>query len=127
MSDAVTPSSVPAGWYPDTQGRMRWWDGATWTEHFAPVAPVVGARPSNGTAIASMVLGITGFALSLTIVLIVVALPMAVVGLILGMVGLSKSKQLGGVGRAQAWAGVILCGLPFALYAASWLSSAVFG
>jgi MFS family permease len=27
---------TPAGWYPDPGGRMRWWDGNTWTEHTAP-------------------------------------------------------------------------------------------
>ncbi|MGV8882516.1 MAG: DUF2510 domain-containing protein [Rhodoglobus sp.] len=46
----VTPSSVPAGWYPDPAGtpRQRWWDGNAWTEHYneAPVAtqPYAGAQ-----------------------------------------------------------------------------------
>lgn len=32
-----TPGSpTPAGWYPDPGGRMRWWDGSTWTDHTAP-------------------------------------------------------------------------------------------
>jgi uncharacterized RDD family membrane protein YckC len=31
----------PAGWYPDTTtpGQQRYWDGAAWTEHVAPLAP----------------------------------------------------------------------------------------
>lgn len=29
-------SSTPAGWYPQEDGRQRYWDGERWTEHFAP-------------------------------------------------------------------------------------------
>jgi hypothetical protein len=33
--------SSPAGWYPQSDGQQRYWDGEMWTEHFAPgVAPV---------------------------------------------------------------------------------------
>lgn len=31
--------STPAGWYPTPDGRQRYWDGESWTEHFAPYAP----------------------------------------------------------------------------------------
>lgn len=27
------PSTVPAGWYDDGHGFLRWWDGTQWTEH----------------------------------------------------------------------------------------------
>ncbi|WP_245958740.1 DUF2510 domain-containing protein [Microbacterium bovistercoris] len=39
--------SIPAGWYDDGSGRQRWWDGAQWTAHFAPVdaAPVPAFEP----------------------------------------------------------------------------------
>ena len=26
-------SGFPPGWYPDTEGTMRWWDGQQWTVH----------------------------------------------------------------------------------------------
>lgn len=41
-------SNSPAGWYPQEDGRLRYWDGQNWTEHFAPgQAPSpMGAPPS---------------------------------------------------------------------------------
>lgn len=116
MTENVSQSPPPAGWYPDNSGRQRWWDGSQWTEHYQPVPPVVLILQANGYAIASMVLGITGFALSLTIILIVVAIPMAVVGFILGFIGLGNANRSGGRGRAQAITGIVLCGLPFVLW-----------
>ena len=39
---------APAGWYPVEDGRLRYWDGAIWTEHFAAGrATVEGTRDSN--------------------------------------------------------------------------------
>jgi hypothetical protein len=34
-------TAQPPGWYPDPAGgwRLRWWDGARWTEHTAVAAP----------------------------------------------------------------------------------------
>jgi hypothetical protein len=32
-------SGAPADWYPQEDGQLRYWDGAAWTEHFAPGAP----------------------------------------------------------------------------------------
>lgn len=36
----------PAGWFPDPAGqrRLRYWDGAAWTAHFAPI-PADGSEP----------------------------------------------------------------------------------
>lgn len=40
-----TPTPLPPeGWYPDPDpagtGRLRWWNGTTWTQHTQPAAPV---------------------------------------------------------------------------------------
>ena len=48
--------STPAGWYPQDDGRQRYWDGTQWTEHFAPAdagaaAPAVG-QPTTGVGVA---------------------------------------------------------------------------
>lgn len=31
--------NVPAWWYPTGNGLQRYWDGETWSEHTAPLAP----------------------------------------------------------------------------------------
>ena len=48
----TTPSSVPAGWYPDPAGtpRQRWWDGAAWTDHYTE--PPVAAQPAAAEPVA---------------------------------------------------------------------------
>lgn len=32
MTDSGANAQTPAGWYPDANGVMRWWDGTKWTE-----------------------------------------------------------------------------------------------
>lgn len=51
------PLSAPPGWYRDPSGtaaQLRWWDGATWTDHVAPdpaeTAPPPTAAPVGATA-----------------------------------------------------------------------------
>jgi len=44
--------SSPAGWYPQPDGRQRYWDGQQWTENFAPGAapvttPATGGEPAH--------------------------------------------------------------------------------
>lgn len=44
---------TPAGWYPQTDGTQRYWDGSAWTEHIAPgagAAPVSGQTASGAIA-----------------------------------------------------------------------------
>lgn len=38
-------SQTPAGWYPDANGTIRWWDGGQWTEHTQP-PPAMPAPPT---------------------------------------------------------------------------------
>jgi hypothetical protein len=40
--------SSPAGWYPQPDGRQRYWDGQQWTENFAPGTAPVTRSPSGG-------------------------------------------------------------------------------
>ena len=68
MSDPVsdTPSSMPAGWYPDPSGsgQQRWWDGAQWgiTASSAVPATTGSAEDERGMATLAQVLAIfTGF------------------------------------------------------------------
>ncbi len=44
---------TPAGWHPDpsgTPGRLRWWDGQTWTDHVHDPAPVPQAAAAPSAA-----------------------------------------------------------------------------
>lgn len=122
MSDMVRPAP---GWYDDVSapGVLRWWDGSQWTEQRS-ARPV--AKVSNGLAVASLVLGIVGFCLSLTIIGLVVAIPLALLGFILGAVGIRVGVRTG-IGQGVAWWGTILCGLPFLLWAYGVVSQGVTG
>jgi len=45
-------SQSPAGWYPQSDGRQRYWDGQQWTEQFAPGQD--GPAPTGQPAVATV-------------------------------------------------------------------------
>lgn len=44
--DAPRPITPP-GWYDDGHGSLRWWDGAQWTQHTAPLTQQVAPQPAQ--------------------------------------------------------------------------------
>ncbi|MBA8988955.1 hypothetical protein FHW23_000187 [Curtobacterium pusillum] len=49
MTNTAPP---PAGWYPDSQGTTRWWDGQQWTEQ-TQAAPDPAAAPAQRSGLGS--------------------------------------------------------------------------
>jgi len=45
----MTDEHIPEGWYTDSEGTIRWWDGAQWTEHVRE--PDTGAHDVETTAV----------------------------------------------------------------------------
>ncbi len=44
--------AAEAGWYPDPMGdatKLRYWDGAAWTDHYAPAQAPAASAPSQPT------------------------------------------------------------------------------
>jgi hypothetical protein len=80
--------SAAAGWYPQPDGQLRYWDGELWTEHFAPGArtlttPADGALREKASLIAWVSAG------ALLLLLGIAAAATAGLGGVLIMVGLS--------------------------------------
>ena len=81
--DPSTPTSAPAGWYPDPQnpGHQRYWDGTAWTAS-APAAPMAPAAtpvvgpPTSTNAVIGLVLAIVSWVVC-PIIAAIVALVLA--------------------------------------------------
>lgn len=99
------PPAPPAGWYNDSEGRMRWWDGRAWTDAYAPVVTVQ-VRPS----VPFSTISITGFVLSLVALLFgytgYFGAATGVIALLISIGGYADSKRRRG--RGFAVAGIII-------------------
>ncbi len=125
---APTSSSAPpppastyaAGWYPDPSGRFefRWFNGTAWTGDVAadgrrfvdgaPNGPAGGPpnRRGNGIATAALTCGIVSIGLGWIPVVVVVGAVLAVLAVVFGILGLSRSRESGS-GRAFAITGIV--------------------
>ena len=126
VSSAAVTESRP-GWYPDPLGRYdsRYHNGTNWTadvsergeRYVDPLGTAAGATASadeepNGAARAAMVLGIVAVAIGWIPILFMFGAVLAVLALVLGTIGLRRSK-VEGRGRSRAIVGLTTgaCGL----------------
>jgi hypothetical protein len=109
-------------WYPDPSGRyeFRYHNGAGWTADVSsngeryvdtPAANTTASsrpteRPGNGVAIGGLTCGILAIAIGWLPVVFVVGAVLAVLGVVLGTVGLRRSRRSGS-GRGVSIAGII--------------------
>ncbi|QGG41831.1 DUF2510 domain-containing protein [Aeromicrobium yanjiei] len=58
MNTQPPSGSTPPGFYPDSSGAMRWWDGSSWTEHTQQATPEQVAPPKKRHTFRNVMLGI---------------------------------------------------------------------
>lgn len=108
---ASPDGSVPAGWYPDPEGKpsQRYWDGTNWTDQSrpslsSPALPATsmanGVAAQNGMGTAALVLGILGF--------FCFPLIASVLAIIFGRIGMTRADRGLANNRGAAKAGFIL-------------------
>jgi membrane-bound ClpP family serine protease len=77
-----------------------------------PAAPV---RPHNGLGVAALVIGVASVVAAVSFILFPLALVSSIVGLVLGIIALSRRKTSGATNTGQATAGVICCAIALVL------------
>ena len=146
--------SFDAGWYvdPSAPGRMRWWDGASWTATTAeqpgslnavlapPVAPALpqygAAAPERWTPLNLLVpaerkMATRALVWGILSIPFFIAFPVPLLALIFGIVGVLRAGRLereGGVavGRGRSIAGIVLGGIGAALFVAAQVLMALY-
>jgi hypothetical protein len=113
MDETVTPPppATPAGWYNDSDGRMRWWDGQGWTNAYAPVVVAAPKAAMNPFSVLGFVLSLVTLVLSFSGF---VAIGLGVLGLVASIGGYRDRTRRG---RGLAVAGIVIA--PFAILVAA--------
>jgi membrane-bound ClpP family serine protease len=76
-----------------------------------PPPPTTSLRPRNGLGVAALVIGVASLVAVISFVLFPLALVGGLVGLILGIIALTRSDNRGATNTGQAIAGVVCCAL----------------
>lgn len=100
---------MPAGYYPDNTGALRWWDGNQWGGYAPPAAPV--KAKLSGVALAGFICSAVAFIASYGPTQVIV---LAVAGIIMSGVAIPQTKR-GYRGYGFAITGVILGALSAAI------------
>jgi hypothetical protein len=118
--ETTTP---PPGWYsdPEQPASLRWWDGATWTEHRAPGwhPPHQWAGPVNHDLDYVLPINRDGFAIASGYFGLFSLLPnpvTSVLAIAFGWIALRRIPTSGKLGRGRAWFGIVVGGLSLATF-----------
>lgn len=115
MSDTHPSPPAPAGWYPEGVNGVRYWNGSEWTDHRAPAAQAIAARPRNPSATSAIVFMAITIACALSFVGVVFAWLPAIIGLSMGVAGYRESARLSGAGKTRSVWAIVICGGGLAL------------
>lgn len=115
-------SSTPPGWYPNQHNQMQYWDGQQWLQT-GPPQVFIQTKRSNGYAITGLILGLVAMLFTITLLGIILAIPIGIIGLIFSLIAYSKRRESGGAAMA-VW-GIILNGIPTLIAAVSVIGSAM--
>lgn len=80
-----------------------------------PPPPTASHRPRNGLGVAALVIGVASLVAGISFVLFPLALVGGLVGLILGIIAITRGKNRGATNTGQAIAGVVCCVLALAI------------